>query len=69
MSNEQQPKPDRRALTSALNGRSGGRRRTVEGGRVYSLSVPPDLYEFLRGIGPDEVRAALRKWQCERLVV
>jgi len=60
---------DRRAVTSPINARKGGRPRTVGGGRVYSIKLPPPLYDWLRSRPTEEVREHLTRWMVEAHII
>jgi len=60
---------DRRAVTSPVNARKGGRPRTVGDGEIYSIKLPRTLYDWLRSLPTEEVRSRLTRWMIEEHIV
>jgi len=60
---------DRRAVTSPVNARKGGRPRTVGDGEIYSIKLPRTLYDWLRGKSQDEVRGMLTRLMIQEHIV
>ena len=60
---------DRRAVTSPVNARKGGRPREMDDSAVYAIRLPRNLCDFLRSRPTEEVREYLTRLMIEAHIV